>query len=158
MLKIAGKVILAIGLAFPIFSANSYETEALNANTHYNIKDLYCLAKNIYHEARGESFKGKLAVAQVTMNRVNHPTKWPNDVCDVVYQKVKGSPQFSWTTMKNLKVVDMGAWQEAKSIAYGVLTGDLLLKNFNATHFHNKSVMFAQTKAGSKTIGNHIFY
>jgi spore germination cell wall hydrolase CwlJ-like protein len=33
-------------------------------------KELNCLTNNIFYEAESESFKGKLAVAQVTMNRV----------------------------------------------------------------------------------------
>jgi hypothetical protein len=33
--------------------------------------EVNCLALNIYHEARNQPFKGKLAVAQVTINRVN---------------------------------------------------------------------------------------
>ena len=32
--------------------------------------DLMCLARNIYHEARGEPITGQYAVAEVTMNRV----------------------------------------------------------------------------------------
>lgn len=51
-----------------------------------------CLAMNIYHEARNESTEGQLAVAHVTMNRVNH--EWfPDTICEVVYQ----DKQFSWT-------------------------------------------------------------
>ena len=49
-------------------------------------KQLLCMAKNIYYEAASESFEGKLAVAQVTMNRVNSK-KFPSNVCDVVYQR-----------------------------------------------------------------------
>lgn len=158
LLKSAVKVLLAISLAIPIHFANSTEDTQISEYTNYTFKDLYCLTKNIYHEARGESFQGKLAVAQVTMNRVNHESKWPGTVCDVVYQKIKGSPQFSWTTMKGLKVVDMHAWEEAKAAAFGVLTGDLLLKNFKYQYFHNKTVTFAQNKRGSRTIGNHVFY
>ena len=51
-----------------------------------------CLALNIYHEARGERVEGQIAVAHVTMNRVNHE-KWPSTICEVVYQP----KQFSWT-------------------------------------------------------------
>jgi spore germination cell wall hydrolase CwlJ-like protein len=58
-------------------------------------KQLLCMAKNIYYEAASESFEGKLAVAQVTMNRVNSK-KFPSNVCDVVYQKTGSTYQFSW--------------------------------------------------------------
>ena len=49
-------------------------------------KQLDCLTKNIYWEAATEPFEGKVAVAQVTMNRVDSG-RFGNDVCGVVYQK-----------------------------------------------------------------------
>ena len=49
-------------------------------------QELNCMAMNIYREAAGEPFEGKVAVAQVTMNRVNH-TDFPKSVCAVVYEK-----------------------------------------------------------------------
>ena len=49
-------------------------------------KELKCLANNIYYEAGGENFEGKVAVAQVTINRTQDEN-FPNDVCGVVYQK-----------------------------------------------------------------------
>jgi len=55
-------------------------------------KELECLALNIYHESRGEPVIGQIAVAQVTMNRVNHEY-FPDTVCGVVWQ----DRQFSWT-------------------------------------------------------------
>lgn len=54
-------------------------------------RQLDCLAMNIYREAGYESFEGKVAVAQVTLNRVEHPS-FPKDVCGVIYQK-----RHSWT-------------------------------------------------------------
>ena len=52
----------------------------------YTPKDVECLTKNIYYEARGEDKTGKYAVAQVTLNRMK-TGKWGNDVCKVVYAK-----------------------------------------------------------------------
>lgn len=147
--------LLAMALIFPIQFAKS--TDRISEYTTYTLKDLYCLTKNIYHEARGESKLGKIAVAQVTMNRVNHETKFPNNVCDVVYQQVAGIPQFSWTTMST-KIADSRAWYEAREIAFGVLSGKLLIKNFDFTHFHNKTVEYGQNKKNHKIIGNHVFY
>ena len=72
----------------------------------YN-KQVECLAKNIYWESASESYEGKLAVAQVTMNRVNSG-KFPSDICSVVYQKTVNREsrtvcQFSWTCLFNGK-------------------------------------------------------
>ena len=55
-------------------------------------KEIECLAKNIYYEARNQSSMGKLAVALVTFNRVKS-IYFPNTICEVVWQKY----QFSWT-------------------------------------------------------------
>ena len=60
---------------------------------------LDCLARNIYHEAGYEPFEGKVAVAQVTINRAESG-EFPSDICRVVYQKnvvyEKVLCQFSW--------------------------------------------------------------
>jgi len=47
--------------------------------------EVACLALNIYHEARGETITGQVAVASVTLNRVKS-SRFPNTVCEVVYQ------------------------------------------------------------------------
>ena len=49
--------------------------------------EIMCLAKNIYYEARGEPLHGKIAVAQVTLNRVTHRTQFEASICGVVYAK-----------------------------------------------------------------------
>jgi N-acetylmuramoyl-L-alanine amidase len=49
-------------------------------------KELECLAKVVYHEARGEPSEGQIAVAHVVMNRVAHDS-FPDTICGVVRQK-----------------------------------------------------------------------
>ncbi len=48
--------------------------------------DILLLARIIHGEARGESFKGKVAVGAVILNRVNS-TKFPNSIREVILQK-----------------------------------------------------------------------
>ena len=48
-------------------------------------ESLICLALNVYHESKNQSFIGQVAVAQVVMNRVQD-SRYPNNVCDVVKQ------------------------------------------------------------------------
>ena len=48
-------------------------------------RDVQCLARNIYFEARGESIEGQEAVALVTLNRVMDEN-YPDTVCEVVHQ------------------------------------------------------------------------
>lgn len=115
-----------------------------------------CLAMNIYHEARGESIAGQIAVAQVTMNRVEHKS-WPDTVCEVVYQK----KQFSWThTIKDHTPHDNDAWETAKSIASTVYTGEEDDYVHGAVFYHADYVTPFWAKSYEKVtqIGTHIFY
>ena len=59
-------------------------------------KQIECLTSNVYHEARGESIAGQLAVALVTNNRKND-IRFPNTYCDVVKE---GPVRESWKTRK----------------------------------------------------------
>lgn len=66
------------------------------------IDETYCMAQNIYYEARGESLKGKQAVGNVVLNRVKHP-KYPDTICGVVYEAklwngkvIRDMCQFAW--------------------------------------------------------------
>jgi N-acetylmuramoyl-L-alanine amidase len=118
-------------------------------NNVYDNTNLACLASNIYHEARGEPELGQLAVAKVTLNRVDPKNR---DICQVVFAKY----QFSWTIKnKNLK-------HDYKSlrIAEASLKGGHELDSFKATHFHTTQVSphWAKSFKRLRKIGNHIFY
>lgn len=47
--------------------------------------DVYLLARLVYGEARGETYKGKVAVAAVVLNRVSS-SLFPNSITSVIYQ------------------------------------------------------------------------
>ncbi|MNF27199.1 Spore cortex-lytic enzyme precursor [compost metagenome] len=115
---------------------------------------LFCLALNIYHEARGEPKSGQIAVAMVTMNRA----EWvPGKVCQVVYER----GQFSWTDSKRNKTPrEPQAWKKAQAVARGVIDGEHPDITQGATHFHAKRVRPLWTQRLEKTvrIGDHIFY
>ena len=117
---------------------------------------LYCMMKNIYHEARGEPIKGQIAVANVTMNRVAH-SRFPNSVCEVVFQR----KQFSWT-LSRAKVhnQDIQFNNTIYIIALKAVTGRLVDYTGGATHFHTKAInpYWADSKVYLNTIGNHVFY
>ena len=50
-----------------------------------NNSDLNLLSKLVYGEARGESYKGQVAVAATVLNRVAHAS-FPNTIAGVIYQ------------------------------------------------------------------------
>jgi len=53
-----------------------------------NEQDVYCLTRNAYYEAKGDSQMSQIAVTHVVLNRLKDP-KFPKDTCDIVYQKNK---------------------------------------------------------------------
>jgi len=129
---------------------------------------LLCLALNIYYEAGREPEEGKLAVAHVTMNRVNDPS-FPQSVCGVVKQRthrVEGEEkiticQFSWYCEPNKKIPPSNNpyWVDAKQIAKDVLEGKTDDPTKGALYFHATRVKpnWKHLKR-VKQIGNHIFY
>ncbi len=119
-------------------------------------KEYECMAKVIHDEANGETYKGKLAVAAVVMNRVNHKD-FPDTVCDVVKQKVKGVCQFSGMCKPKARNIDV----VSKEIAYNIVINEKMNDpTKGATHFHNDTVTpkWSETYARTIRIGNHTFY
>lgn len=115
-----------------------------------------CLAMNIYHEARGEVIEGQIAVGHVTLNRVKHE-KFPDTICDVVYQK----KQFSWTfTIKDITPNEEAAWNRAQVIARDVMIGNTVDPTDGATFYHANYVnpYWITHMEVSKIIGLHVFY
>ena len=130
-----------------------------------------CLAKNIYFEAAIESTAGKIAVAQVTMNRVRSPS-YPDSICKVVYQgkhhsngfPVRDRCQFSWyCDGKGDEPRPTKAWRNSQDIAeYIIRTPSLLDITDGATHYHadwmKKYPKWAYQKKKLVEIDTHIFY
>jgi spore germination cell wall hydrolase CwlJ-like protein len=98
-----------------------------------------CLANAVYFEARGESVRGQIAVAQVVMNRVFSPF-YPHDVCGVVYQNSGRhlACQFTFACDGIPDIVtEPDAWERAKRIARDMLDGKLWMPEVSkSTHYH----------------------
>lgn len=122
-----------------------------------------CLALAIYHEARGEPNDGQLWVAEVIVNRVEHPD-YPDTVCGVVTQH--NTPvsrpracQFSfYCDGASDKPREGPAWEKSKRIAKQTLEGTVL--GTKATHFHTKAVSpsWAKRLTMVGSVGSHVFY
>ncbi|ASQ91683.1 cell wall hydrolase [Prosthecochloris sp. GSB1] len=125
----------------------------------FKSREMEWLARNIYHEARGESWDGMLAVGLVTLNRVNSPD-YPESIEGVV----KDYKQFSWY-WDGLpdKIRDRKAWRMAKAAAAEVmLNPDLpLAKELAGVLFYHADYVapeWAGAKTEVATIGAHVFY
>ena len=126
-------------------------------------KDLNCLATAIYFEARGEAYRGQVAVAQVVLNRVSHKL-YPATICGVVYQNQhrRNACQFSFACDGvPERVYDRKSWDQAEEIARGAVTGELYLTEVGyATHYHATYVRphWAPRMKKVTKIGLHVFY
>lgn len=154
------KIVLAVALA-----TTSVTTEVVPYPKHISVipvsltttSELSCLAKNIYHEARGESSKGQLAVVAVTLNRVNSQ-KYPSTICGVVKQKC----QFSWVCDPRTKMV-----QPAVMVKYKQLAFDYLIQYHGGVDPTNGAMFYhayyvkphwSRNKKPTAVIGAHSFY
>lgn len=125
------------------------------------MREVDCLAKNIYFEAKSEPYTGKVAVAEVTVNRVKS-SDYPKSVCGVVYQRNNGVCQFSWVCEAYRKIdANNKDWLDAVRISQRML---LMKRESNivagAKFFHATYVQpsWSKTKTLVKQIGNHLFY
>lgn len=126
-------------------------------------KDVYCLAQNIYHEARGEPMEGKLAVGHVVMNRMADK-RFPHLACSVVKQggdRRRYRCQFTWwCDGRSDRARDRMAWEESLVIAYLIRAGLTTDPTDGALWYHTTSVHPSWSKrlVRQVTIGRHIFY
>lgn len=117
----------------------------------YDSAQISCMAKNAYHESRGEGEKGMLATIFVVLNRTKD-SRFPSTPCKVIAEP----KQFSWYGKgKTIKEPEM--YDKAKQLVYEVLDGkhkDFTRGSlyFNAHHKAPKGTMC------TIRIGNHSFY
>lgn len=124
----------------------------------HNRTDIFCMAKNIYHEAAHESKLGKYAVAQVTVNRMKDP-RFEKGICEVVLEPY----QFSWANNHRIRWTTPAGprWEESKRIARDVLENGKRIHGLqNALFYHADYVSprWARAKKKLVQIGAHIFY
>lgn len=132
----------------------------------------FCLAQNIYFESANQPYAGRVAVANVVMNRVED-LQFPDTVCGVIYQAklrenwkgnmvpVRNQCQFSWyCDGKSDEPTDSVTWMESLRIAHLVLTGTVPDLTEGALYYHADFVSpyWAPYLTKVVTIDNHIFY
>jgi len=149
-----------LGTALGIYHLSRYAGDSRQA-----MRELNCLAHNIYHEARGESRAGQYAVAEVTMNRVAS-TRFPQSVCEVVYEqrwdriRKRHVGAFSWTELERREQIAGPAYQHALKVAEDVYYRRSEPQVEGALFYHASYIRpsWARSKRKVTQIGRHIFY
>ena len=104
-------------VAFAMADASTIRIEYKDGNTQFLTEDgvvqeeyftreqdpqAYCLAENIYFEARSDSVAGQAAVADVVINRM-FDSRYPDTICGVVHD---GPVRESWKTKQDPNLPD----------------------------------------------------
>lgn len=121
-----------------------------------------CLTEALYHEARGESVLGQIAVAEVILNRVDSRA-YPDSVCGVIGQGANSGRacQFSYKCDgKSDAPSEHEVYDHLGKIAWLMLAGKPRILTGDATHYHTTSVRPKWSRKLVKTarIGDHLFY
>lgn len=119
----------------------------------------------LWREARGEPYRGKVAVAWSIINRTEHPNWWGNSVHTVILKPFqyssfnKNDPNVILFPMPN----DL-SWIECKGIASEVICKIVADPTSGSTHYHASSLVgdklpeWAKTAQFKVQLGNHLFY
>ncbi|WP_083762831.1 cell wall hydrolase [Natranaerobius thermophilus] len=155
--RILGISLLALAISLTFISGFTSEVEAsqeenkedykrLEINSHE--RDL--LAHAVYSEARGEPYKGQVAVAAVIINRVED-SRWPDNVEGVIFEP------WAFTA-----VHDGQFWLQPNETAYDAVSD--ALKGWDpsegATFYYNPVTATSEwifTRTPITTIGKHVF-
>jgi N-acetylmuramoyl-L-alanine amidase len=150
-----------IGLVFATFGFVMHTVFTRQAD----MRNLTCLALNVYFEARGETPAGQFAVAEVTMNRVASG-RYPDTVCGVVHQKKWDTLRrryvsaFSWTELDERPSLEDTTFRQAWDVAEKVFYGRHASSVAGALHYHAVYIKpsWARGNKPVARIGGHIFY
>jgi len=131
--------------------------------------EVFCLAKNIYFEARNQDIQGQIAVGLVTINRVFSP-KHPNSICEVVWRKLKNKngkwvAHFSWTLDGKSDIPgNLEMYEDHIRLAEAMLAGRVLDNfvdiTYGSTHYHAYYVTpwWSFKLSDTLDVGDHLFY
>ncbi len=124
-------------------------------------REIQCMARAIYFEARGEGTRGMTAVGYVVLNRVASKDFKPDTVCGVVYQQNRRGCQFSWVCDgKPDRIASPKLYSQAEDIAKAVMTRSVENPIDDSVFFRHKSVRsrYAHTQTMRAAIGAHRFF
>lgn len=143
-----------------IQAANNHEGSLIYPNQTLTIpkslssseKDL--MARLVHAEAKGEPYEGKVAVATVILNRVNHQ-EFPNTVKEVIYEQVNG--HYAFTPIKNGAINNAADAESIRAVNEALAfsgqgTGSLYFYNPNTAQSD-----WIFSRQVTVTIGNHRF-
>ena len=125
---------------------------AKSGDQYYNADDLFWLSRVIYTESGNQPLEGKMAVGNVVMNRVKHPS-FPGTIEGVLAQKNQ------FTTYWSGHIARSTPNAESVIAAKLVLDGGVVEEVKNALYFDSAANSWAsRNRTCVAVIGGHRFY
>lgn len=166
---IAMLMICVLAFSSPLIADASENEKVVESKTvkgivgqTYTEAELRLMSAIIFCEAGAESYKGKVAVGIVVMNRVRS-NQFPNTIQEVIYQKGQFSPVSNGMLKKTLALYDKGGFTQKNHLdsiraAKRVLQGSTTI-TVNGKEFDMQSFLFFSVYLKNKRlqIGHHMF-
>ena len=132
-----------------------YAGETITIPTTISASDRELMARLVHAEAKGESYAGKVAVATVILNRVDH-ADFPDNVRDVIYERYPGG-YYAFSPVKNGTINQAADFESKRAVNEAIAFRG---KGNGSIYFYNPktaSSNWITTREVTVTIGNHRF-
>ncbi|WP_407672759.1 cell wall hydrolase [Pallidibacillus thermolactis] len=149
-----GVSVLSLKSINQLKSSTIYPGQELKLPEKITDEEFDLLARLVHAEAKGEPYAGKVAVATVVLNRVDHPD-FPNTIKDVIYAKDSG--YYAFTPVANGQI-DLPADEESKKAVKEALA--FRGQGNGSLFFYNPKTAtsgYVATREVTVKIGNHVF-
>lgn len=155
-----------------VYAVPSANLEIVRVENTISKQELHCLVLNTYHEARGESEAGQIAVMQVVLNRL-HSNKFPDSICDIVTQgptrvnykgktiPIQNKCQFKWfCDGRKDDAIDTKKYFQIQRLAIEVIKNNVIDITNESMYYHTtqSTPYWAHVFMKTVRIDNHIFY
>ena len=121
-----------------------------DGDTYYDGDMLYWMSRIIYSESGNQPLRGKIAVGNVVLNRIEDPS-FPDNIYDVLFQKNQFSPAMSGSIYRTPNAASVRA-------AKMVLDGAEVLEDVLFFNRKGMNTRAARNRTFVATIGGHSFY
>lgn len=132
-----------------------YPGERLNIPASISASEKELLANLVRAEAEGEPYAGKVAVATVVLNRINHPD-FPNTIRDVIYER-SSTGHYAFSPVANGQINKPADAESIRAVNEALAFQG---QGNGSIYFYNPKTAtndWIKTKTVTVTIGNHVF-
>lgn len=176
VISIAGWVLISLGVGLYLFQDTAIEEVPPQIDLYSKEKD--CLRELIWYEGRGVSYKEKIAILEVALNRYRH-RNYPDNICKVIQQpwqfsyknRIKDNSQIIYPEFQKLSgILEQKAYFEINAIVESRFQNNTILPNIvlpeNALYYHLKDMKHKPSWTKSKKISKihldkqfkHVYY